>query len=155
MQGHDESAAPPPAATGVLAEVGQLGSAFKRLLGAQWQLLAAEYGLARSALSWILLSGLVAIVSGMGLALGLLALLGLALATWWGSWLWALLGLCALQLLLLLGAAMMIRRCMHWMSLPRSRSQWSTLMQDALRAGNVEASMAAQDAVSAHKAGEA
>ena len=154
MQVEAESPGPSPTATGLLAEIGQLGSAFKRLLGAQWQLLAAEFGLARSAVSWILLSGLVAIISGMGLALGMFALLGLALATWWGSWLWALVGLCVFQLLFLLGAVMMIRRCMHWMSLPRSRNQVTTLMHDALRAGTAEAAMVTEDPIGSRKPGE-
>ena len=139
MQAHDESPGAPPPAPGVLTEIGRLGRAFKRLLGAQWQLLVAECGLARSAVSWMLLAGLAATVAGVGLGLSLLALVGLVLATWWGSWLWALLALCVVQLLFLLGAVMVFRRCMHWLSLPRSRRHWSTLMRDTQRADNAAA----------------
>ncbi|MEO5812908.1 MAG: ABC transporter ATP-binding protein [Rhodanobacter sp.] len=139
MQADDESPGAPPAAPGLMAEVGQLGGAAKRLLGAHWHLLVAEFGLARSAASWMLLAGLAATVAGVGLGLSLLALVGLALATWWGSWMWALLALCALQLLFLLGAIVVFRRCMHWLSLPRSRDHWSALLRDAERAAHAEA----------------
>lgn len=140
MQAHEELSGAPEPAPGLMAEIGQFGRAFKRLLGAQWHLLVAECGLARSAVSWMLLAGLAATVAGVGLGLSLLALVGLALATWWGSWLWALLALCVLQLLFLLGAIMVFRRCMHWMSLPRSRGHWSTLLRDTRHAGGVGAS---------------
>ncbi|HUH31779.1 MAG TPA: ABC transporter ATP-binding protein [Rhodanobacter sp.] len=140
MQAHEELPGVPVPASGLMAEIGQFGRAFKRLLGAQWQLLVAECGLARSAVSWMLLAGLAATVAGVGLGLSLLALVGLALATWWGSWLWALLALCVLQLLFLLGSIMVFRRCMYWMSLPRSRGHWSTLLRDTGHAGAAEAS---------------
>ena len=54
-------------------------------------LLAAELGLARSAISWIFVAGLAATVAGVGLGLSLLAFTGLLLAKWFGSWFWALL----------------------------------------------------------------
>ena len=124
--GADASA--PPAS--VVAELTQLGRAAKQLLGAQLELLAAEMGLARSALSWMLLAGLAATVAGVGLGLTLLALVGVLLAMWFASWTWALLALAALQLLFMLVAIFFFRRCMHWMSLPATRSEWSAMIRD-------------------------
>jgi hypothetical protein len=54
------------------------------------------------------------------------------LAHWFGSWLWALLALCVLQMLFLLGAILLFRRCMHWMSLPATRGEWSAMMRDTM-----------------------
>ena len=122
-----------PSSSGLLAEIGQLGRGVKRLFGAQLGLLAAELGLARSAVSWMLLAGLAATVAGVALGLSMLALLGLLLAKWFGSWVWALLALCLLQLVFLLGAIVLFRRCMHWMSLPATRGEWSAMMRDAVR----------------------
>ena len=126
-----ESTAPLP--SGLLAEIAQLGRALGHLFGAQWTLLAAELGLARSAISWIFMAGLVATVAGVALALTLMALLGLALAKWFGSWLWALAALCLLQILLLAGAVWLFRRCMHWMTLPATRDEWGAMMRDTLQ----------------------
>jgi hypothetical protein len=124
------TAAPLPSPDGLLREIGQLGKAIKRLFGAQLQLLAAELGLARSAVSWMLLAGLVATVAGVGLSLTLLALIGVVLAQWLGSWVWALVALAVLQLLFLFAALLLFRRCMHWMTLPATRGQWSAMMDD-------------------------
>jgi uncharacterized membrane protein YqjE len=144
---HDEGESPhaatvpdpaPSSSSGWLAEVGQFARAVKRLFGAQMQLLAAELGLARSAISWLLLAGLAATVAGVGLGLSLLGLLGVLLATWFGSWIWALLALALLQVLFLLGSILLFRRCMHWMSLPATRSEWSAMMRETLH--KVEAS---------------
>lgn len=121
---------PAPSSSGLLREISQLGNALKQLFGAQMQLLAAELGLARSAVSWMLLAGLAATVAGVGTGLTLLGLTGLLLAKWFGSWIWALLVLVVLQLLFLFGAIMLFRRCMHWMSLPATRSEWSAMMRD-------------------------
>jgi hypothetical protein len=154
MQADDDSSGALPPTPGLLTEVRQLGRAGKRLLGAHWRLLVAECGLARSAVSWLLLAGLAAMVAGVGLGLSLLALVGLALATWWHSWLWALLALCGLQLLFLVGAVMAFRRCMHWLSLPRSRSYWSTLMQDTRRAGDAHGATPRDEAVNSERASE-
>ena len=123
----------PPSATGLLAELGQVGRAVRRLFGAQLHLLAAELGLASSAVSWMLLAGLAATVAGVGLGLSGLALVGLLLAKWFGSWLWAMLALCVLQAGFLLGSILLFRRCMHWMSLPASRHEWGALVHDTLR----------------------
>lgn len=137
---HESAAAPDPApsSSGLLAEISQLGRAVKQLFGAQWHLLAAELGLARSAVSWILLAALAATVAGVGLGLSILGLVGLLLAKWFGSWLWALLALCVLQLLFLLGAIWLFRRCMHWMSLPATRTEWGTMMRDTMRRADHE-----------------
>ena len=129
-----EAAAPDPAplSSGLLTEIGQLGRAVKHLFGAQLHLLAAELGLARSAVSLIFVAGLVATVAGVGLGLSLLAFTGFVLAKWFGSWLWALLALCVLQLVFLLASVLLFRRCMHWMSLPATRGEWSAMMRDTL-----------------------
>jgi uncharacterized membrane protein YqjE len=114
----------------VLDELGRLGHGVKDLFGAQLELLSAEVGLARSALSWMLLAGLAATVAGVGLGLTLLALVGLLLAKWFASWVWALVALAVLQLLFMLLAIVFFRRCMHWMSLPATRHEWSAMMRD-------------------------
>jgi len=115
---------------GVLDELGRLGRGIKDLFGAQLELLSAEVGLARSALSWMLLAGLAATVAGVGLGLTLLALVGVLLAKWFASWVWALVALAVLQLLFMLAAILFFRRCMHWMSLPATRSEWGAMMRD-------------------------
>ncbi|MFC5527579.1 ABC transporter ATP-binding protein [Rhodanobacter ginsengisoli] len=135
---HDEGetareAAPDPAppSSGLLTEIGQLGRAVKQLFGAQMHLLAAELGLARSAISWLLVAGLAATVAGVGVGLTALGLIGVLLADWFGSWTWALLVLVVLQLMFLIGAILLFRRCMHWMSLPATRGEWSAMIRDA------------------------
>ncbi|WP_426701482.1 ABC transporter ATP-binding protein [Rhodanobacter sp. Col0626] len=124
---------PAPSSSGLLTEIGQLGRAVKRLFGAQLHLLAAELGLARSAVSWMLLAGLAATVAGVGFGLTVLGLIGVLLASWLGSWIWALLVLAVLQVLFLAGAILMFRRCMHWMSLPATRGEWHAMVRDTLR----------------------
>lgn len=121
---------PPPSHEGLLSEVGQFGRAIKHLFGAQWQLLKAEMGLARSAMSALLLAGVAAALAGFGLLLTVLALAAVLLAQWLGSWVWALLILAGLQLVLLVAAALFCRRCIRWMSLPETRNQWSAMMGD-------------------------
>ena len=123
---------PAPPSSGLLTELGQFGRAMKHLFGAQLELLAAELGLARSAVSWMLAAALAATVAGVGLGLTLLGLVGVVLAAWWGSWFWALLGLSVLQLLFLLGAILLFRRCMHWMSLPATRHEWGAMMRETM-----------------------
>ena len=143
--GHEAAPDPAPPSSGLLQELGQLGSAVKRLFGAQMELLAAELGLARSAISWILLAGLAATVAGVGFGLTVLGLLGVLLAKWLGSWIWALLVLAVLQLLFLLGAIVLFRRCMHWMSLPATRDEWGAMMRDTVHKAeaDIEAKVAA------------
>lgn len=128
--------APPPSS--MLDELGRLGRAFKQLFGAQLTLLSAELGLARSAISWMLLAALAATVAGVGLGLTLLGLIGVVLAKWFGTWIGALAVLALLQLLFLLAAVMLFRRCMHWLSLPITRSEWGTTMRDIQRKSNYE-----------------
>lgn len=127
-----------PPASGLFAELGQLGRAVKHLFGAQMHLLAAELVLARSAVSWMLIAGLAATVAGVGLGLSLLAFLGLLLEKWLGSWVLALLGLCVLQVIFLLGSILLFRRCMHWMSLPVTRGEWRGMMRDTMNKARQE-----------------
>lgn len=126
----DDGAAETAPPSGVLAELGGLGRAIKELFGAQLELLSAEVGLARSALSWMLLAGLAATVAGVGLGLTLLALVGVLLAKWFASWIWALVALAVLQLVFVLAAILFFRRCMHWMSLPATRTEWGAMMRE-------------------------
>ena len=133
-RGQDRATAPesPAPSSSLLDELGRLASAVRRLFGAQLHLLAAELGLARSAVSWLLVAALVATVAGVALGLTLLGLVGLLLATWFHSWIWALLVLALLQVLLLAGAITLFRRCMHWMSLPATRHEWGAMMRETL-----------------------
>jgi len=124
---------PPPAPPGLLDDIGRLGRAFRTLFGAQLKLLAAELGLARSAVHWLLVAGLVATVAAVGFGLTLLVLIGWLLAQWFGSWTWALLVLAVVELAFLGGALVLFRRCMHWMTLPATRSEWNAMMREALR----------------------
>jgi ABC-type proline/glycine betaine transport system permease subunit len=122
---------PPP--SGLISELAQLAQAVRKLFGAQLHLLAAELGLARTAVSWILVAGLAATVTGVGLGLTLLGLLGLLLAKWLGSWIEAFIVLAFLEAIFLLGAIILFRRCMHWMSLPATRQEWRAIMHDTLQ----------------------
>jgi hypothetical protein len=122
---------PPP--SGLIHELAQLAQAVRKLFGAQLHLLAAELGLARSAVSWLLLAGLAATVTGVGLGLTLLGLLGLVLAKWLGSWILAFVVLAFLEVVFLFGAILFFRRCMHWMSLPATRQEWRAIMHDTLQ----------------------
>lgn len=127
-----------PLPSGWLAELAHLGRALGHLFSAQWTLLAAELGLARSAVSWLLTAGLIATVAGVALTLTLMALLVVALAQWFGSWLWALVALCVLQLILLLAAVWLFRRCMHWMTLPATRAECGQIFRDTLHKARQE-----------------
>lgn len=125
----------PPASSGsgLLEDIARLGRAVRNLFGAQLTLLAAELGLARSAVSWMLAAGLAATVAGVGLGLTLLGLIGMLLAKWFGSWILAFVVLAALEALALLGAIVLFRRCMHWMSLPGTRQEWRAIVRDTLQ----------------------
>jgi uncharacterized membrane protein YqjE len=116
---------------GLLEDIGQLGHGVRELVGAQIELASAELDLARSAFSWLMLGGIAAVMVGAGLALTVLALITVLLANWFGSWLLALAALAVVQLLMLIGVAIFLRRCLHWMSLPVTRAQWSAMMRDA------------------------
>ncbi|HUA81645.1 MAG TPA: ABC transporter ATP-binding protein [Dyella sp.] len=137
---HDNDAAGPPpdpsgepASSGLVDEFARLVRAVRSLFGAQWHLLAAELGLARSAVSWILAAGLAATIAGVGLGLTILGLIGLLLAKWFHSWILAFAALAVLEALSLLGAILLFRRCMHWMSLPATRQEWRAVMRIAVR----------------------
>ncbi|MGP1667805.1 MAG: ABC transporter ATP-binding protein, partial [Rhodanobacter sp.] len=134
-------------ASGLLTDIAEFGRALGRLFGAQGHLLAAELGLARSAISWLLLAALAATVAGVGLGLSALALVGLVLAKWFGSWLWAMVVLCVLQLAFLLGAIVLFRRCMHWMSLPVTRGEWGAMVRDTLHRAERKVDTATTDSV--------
>jgi hypothetical protein len=127
-----------PLPSGLFDELGQLGRAVKHLFGAQLHLLAAELGLARAAVSWMLLAGLAAMVAGVGLGLSLLAFVGLLLAKWFGSWVLALAALCVIQVLFLIGSIVLFRRCMHWMSLPVIRGEWRGMVRDTVNKAREE-----------------
>lgn len=120
------------AAHGLLEELRRLGGALRQLFGAQMQMLAAELGLARSAVSLMLLLGLAATISGVGLGLTLLGLAAFALAQWLG-WLWSLAVLCLVQAVFLLLALWAFRRCMHWLSFPTTRGQWGVMMRQTVQ----------------------
>ena len=124
--------APAPSSS-LLDELNRLVHAVRHLFGAELHLLAAELGLARSAVSWLLVAALVATVAAVALGLTLLGLFGALLALWFHSWIWALLALALLQGLLLAGAIVLFRRCMHWMSLPATRHEWSAMMRETLQ----------------------
>ena len=140
-----------PSSSAWLTDLAQLARAVKQLFGAQMHLLAAELGLARSAISWMLLAGLAATVAAVGLGLTVLGLVGVLLVQWLGSWIWALLVLAVLQLLFLFAAIMLFRRCMHWMSLPATRGEWSAMIRGTVR--QAEAEVAAQAGPDQHEEG--
>jgi hypothetical protein len=123
----------PAPSSSLLGELNQLVHAVRHLFGAQLHLLAAELGLARSAVSWLLVAALVATVAAVALGLTLLGLVGALLAQWFHSWIWALLVLALLQGLLLAGAIVLFRHCMHWMSLPATRHEWNAMMRETLQ----------------------
>jgi uncharacterized membrane protein YqjE len=105
--------------------------ALRELFAAQWALLGAELRLARAAAMTALLAALAATVFAVALGLTVLALLGWALAHWFGSWAWALATLAVLQVLGVAGAIVLFRRCLHWLSLPASRAQWHSLVRES------------------------
>ena len=131
----DRATAPesPAPSSSLLDELNRIVHALRRLFGAQLHLLAAELGLARSAVSWLLVAALAATVAAVALGLTLLGLVGVLLAQWFHSWIWALLALALLQGLLLAGAIVLFRRCMHWMSLPATRHEWNAMMRETLQ----------------------
>lgn len=120
------------ASSGLLDDLGRLARAVRSLFGAQLSLLAAELGLARSAVSWLLAAGLGATIAGVGLGLTLLSLIGFLLAKWLGSWIWALAVLSVFEVLVLFGTILLFRRCMHWMSLPGTRHEWRAIMRETV-----------------------
>jgi uncharacterized membrane protein YqjE len=116
----------------------RLGSGLKSLFAAQFALAGAELGLARAGIVMMLFMGLAAIVFAVALGLTLLALAGWGLAQWFGSWAWALTALAGLQLVLLVAAILVFKRCMHWISLPGTRNELASLAREAVRQGKAE-----------------
>ncbi|MGE7137620.1 ABC transporter ATP-binding protein [Luteibacter sp. NPDC031894] len=121
-----------------LDDLRRLGAGLKELFSAQLALLSAELGLARAGIVMMLFMGLAAIVFAVALGFTLLALAGWGLAQWFGSWAWALTALAALQLLLLVGAILVFRRAMHWLTLPATRAEFAILAREASRQGKAE-----------------
>ncbi|HEX5304964.1 MAG TPA: ABC transporter ATP-binding protein [Dyella sp.] len=117
-------------ASRLLAEVRQLGAALAHLFGAQWHLFRAELSLARGGFSLLFAAGLAATVIGVGFGLTVIALIGVALAKWFGSWLWALAMLALVQAVLLGWAIVLFRRGLHWLSLPATRGEFGAMMRD-------------------------
>jgi uncharacterized membrane protein YqjE len=128
----------PAAKPAWLTDLSRLGRGLKELFSAQFALLGAELSLARSGIVLMLIMGLAAIVFAVALGLTLLALTGWALYQWFGSWAWALGALAAIQVLFLVCAILVFRRCLHWLTLPASRAEWAILMKDAARQGKAE-----------------
>ncbi len=143
----DDAAAPGAASSRLLDELRQLGGALKHLFGAQWRLFRAELALARGAVSLLFAAALAATVVGVGFGLTVLALIGVALAKWFGSWLWALAVLALLQGVLLVAAIVLFRRGLHWLSLPATRGEFGAMMRDA--AGTVRLADGAAPAAAA------
>lgn len=125
-----DAAAPGATTARLLDELRQLARALKHLFGAQWRLFLAELSLARGALSLLFAAALAATVVGVGFGLTVLALVGVALAKWFGSWLWALAALALLQGVLLVVAIVLFRRGLHWLSLPATRGEFGAMMRD-------------------------
>lgn len=127
-----EQAPPDPAAPSrLLDELGHLVRAVRHLFGAQWRLFLAELSLARGAVPLLLALGLVATIVGVGLGLTVLALIGVALARWFDSWLWALAVLAVVQAVMLAGAIVLFRRALHWLTLPATRGEFGAMMRSA------------------------
>ncbi|NID16479.1 ABC transporter ATP-binding protein [Luteibacter yeojuensis] len=133
-----------PAAPSWLDDVRRLGAGLKDLFAAQLKLLSAELGLARSGIVLMLFMGLAAIVFAVALGFTLLALAGWGLAQWFGSWAWALTVLAGLQLLLLVGAILVFRRAMHWLTLPATRAEVAALAREAGQRGKAEGEQAGE-----------
>ncbi|HEY4292779.1 MAG TPA: phage holin family protein [Luteibacter sp.] len=136
--GEGAAGEPKPAAPSWLDDLRRLGAGLKELFAAQLKLLSAELGLARSGIVTMLFMGLAAIVFAVALGFTLLALAGWGLAQWFGSWAWALTVLAGIQLLLLVGAILLFRRAMHWLTLPATRSEFAMLAREAARQGKAE-----------------
>lgn len=104
--------------------------ALRELAQAQWQLLGAEWRLARSAAMTALLAALLVLVFAVALGLTVMALAGWLLAQWLGSWTLSLVVLGVVLMLCLAVSVYLFRRCLYWMSLPETRLQWRRMAQD-------------------------
>ena len=126
-----ESPAASSVVSAALKELGQLGRALKNVFGAQLQLLRAELGLAKSSVVWLVMAAVIAVTTAVGVGLTFMAVITFLLAIWFGSWLWALVGMLILQLLLLVVCIVVARRCMRWMSLPETRGELKAMAREA------------------------
>lgn len=118
-------------ATTATGDLWQLARAARGLFDAHRRLLRAELGLARSALGWLLVAAVVAVVLAVAFGLTLLGLCAVLLAHWWQSWPLALAALAGVQLVMLGLAVMACRRCLRWLSLPASRQALRELLRTA------------------------
>lgn len=132
----EEAAERPSGGAGLFHDLRGLGRGGRRMFSAHLGLLRAELGLARSAVSWLLVAALVTLVVGVGLGLSVLALIGVALASWWGSWTWALVALVALQAVLLALAIGAVRRLLRCLTLPHSRRHFAAFLGTGRRAAD-------------------
>jgi uncharacterized membrane protein YqjE len=123
----------------------RLGKGLKNLFAAQLKLAGAELGLARSGIVLMLFMGLAAITFAVGLGFTLLALVGWALAQWFGSWAWALAALAGLQVIFLLLAILVFRHAMRWLTLPATRAELATLAKQAAVQGKAEGELRERD----------
>lgn len=124
----DAAASSPPR---WLRDLREAIAALRELAAAQVGLLRAELRVAQAAAHTAMLAALAATVFAVALGLTLLALIGWGFAQWFGSWLWALLALAALQVVGVIGAIFLVRWCFHLMSLPRSRAQLQATVRES------------------------
>lgn len=131
----DSPSPPEPSWT---AELGKLAGGIRQVFGSHFKLFGAEVRLARSGIVMMLFMALAATTFAVALGLTLLALLGWGLAQWFGSWAWALGALALIQLLLLLGAITVFKRCMAWLGMPVTRAEVRALVHEATVRGREE-----------------
>ncbi|WP_250626069.1 ABC transporter ATP-binding protein [Pinirhizobacter soli] len=129
---------PTPPEPSLTAELGKLASGIRQVFGSHFKLFGAEVRLAKSGIMLMLFMALGATTFAVALGFTLLALLGWALAQWFGSWAWALGALALIQLLLLLGAITVFRRCMAWLGMPVTRAEVRALIHEATERGREE-----------------
>ena len=129
---------PSPPEPSWVAELGKLASGVRQVFGSHFKLFGAEVRLARSGVVMMLFMALAATTFAVALGLTLLALLGWGLAQWFGSWAWALGALALIQLLLLLGAITVFKRCMAWLGMPVTRAEVRALVHEATERGRRE-----------------
>jgi uncharacterized membrane protein YqjE len=120
------------------AELGKLAQGIRLVVGSHFKLLGAEVRLAKSGVVMMLFMALAATTFAVALGFTLLALVGWALAQWFGSWAWALGALAMIQLLLLLGAIIVFKRCMAWLGMPVTRAEVRALVHEATERGRRE-----------------
>ena len=131
----DSPSPPEPSWT---AELGKLAHGIRQVFGSHFKLFGAEVSLARSGIIMMLFMALAATTFAVALGFTLLALVGWALAQWFGSWAWALGALALIQLLLLLGAITVFKRCMGWLGMPVTRAEVRALVHEATERGRRE-----------------